>query len=575
MGLGVTTLGIHEGRLLVRHTPNEMTPVLSVLPGVYYDGKLRAWSMPPAVEYLERMRALFPNANEHKSMEDLTHAQLLDHLASKAKTCPIEDLPEIPVSYTEPWSHQLRAFWFLYHKLGLATPDPKGGALLAMDMGTGKTKVSIDLIQNLPGCGGKFVLVTCPLAVVATWPDEVKTHWAGSPVRVLALSRGSVAKRAAEAKRNVEQAKQLGQTCIVVINHESVWRPDFRKFVLSQRPDLLIVDECHRAKSPGGQLSKFLGLLHNRVPLRIGLTGTPMPRDHMDIYAQARFLDQTHFGTSAAMFQARYGQWVDIKTGKKDKRGKEIVAKKLVSIRNKAEMEGKLDRLSYRVMADDVLDLPPAVFGERRCVLDSKERAAYEEFKRELLVQLESGYLSASNGLTKLLRLQQIVQGYVEDDDGNVNCVGTSKKKLLKSVLEDLDKDDPVVVFCKFHTDLDQVADVAADLERGCLELSGRVNQLEEFKKGGGPIIAVQIQSGGVGVDLSRAKYSVYFSPTYDMGAYEQSLRRTRRPTKHRHDSFFFYHLVAEGTVDAMIYRALRSKKNLVESVLQGIKGES
>jgi len=53
----------------------------------------------------------------------------------------------------------------------------------------------------------------------------------------------------------------------------------------------------------------------------------------------------------------------------------------------------------------------------------------------------------------------------------------------------------------------------------GCryYELSGRVNQLEEWKTerpGDLPagVIAVQIRAGGAGVDLTRACYCVYYS---------------------------------------------------------------
>ena len=122
-------------------------------------------------------------------------------------------------------------------------------------------------------------------------------------------------------------------------------------------------------------------------------------------------------------------------------------------------------------------------------------REIYEEFRREMVVGIEDGFITAGNVLTKLLRLQQIVQGSVLDSEGKAHEVGDSKRKLLADVLETLGKEEPVVVFCRFHTDLDVVHGVASDLGRGCLELSGRVNQLQEFKEGGGPVIAVQIHS--------------------------------------------------------------------------------
>jgi SNF2 family DNA or RNA helicase len=493
-------------------------------------------------------------------------------LAADAKVCEIQTLPDIPILGTDTWSHQLRAFWFLYHKLDFSGRGG-GGALLAMDMGTGKTKVAIDAIQNY---GRGQYLVTCPLAVVPTWPEEFATHAAdASQFRVVSLDRGSVAKREATARAECDTAAATGQSAVFVINHESVWREPFRSFVLGRNWDGFIVDECHRAKSPGGKFSKFTHLVSCRSTWRLGLTGTPMPRDQMDLYAQGRFLDSNVYGTSFTKFKAHFGIWADIKTKKKDVRGERIVVRKLVGIRNEAELQGKLDHLSYRVEADDVLDLPPAVHQTRYCQLDAKEKKAYRELKNDLITQIDDGFVTANNILTKILRLQQVAQGVIQDESGKEHRVGKSKQKLLKDTLLDLDKDEPVVVFCRFHSDLDQVHEVCEDLGRGCLELSGRRKQLQEFKRGEEPVIAVQIRSGDVGVDLSRAAYSIYFCPTYDGGAFQQSLRRTRRPTKHLHGSFIYIYLVAEGTIDKDVYAALQRKEDLSDRVFAGIRGKS
>lgn len=508
---------------------------------------------------------------ERLEAERNTPGGIRQELAQRAKVCPIEELPEIPVCATVPWSHQLRAYWFLWHKLGLGEAQPNGGALLAMDMGTGKTKVSIDVIQNCPN--GHF-LVAAPLAVVPTWPAEIATHANSTQsFRVVPLPEGTVSKRTDIARREWDIAAATGQQAVFVINHESLWREPFGSWALSKEWAGLIVDECHRAKSAGGKFSKFAHVVSRRAAWRLGLTGTPMPRDHMDIYAQGRFIDPSVYGTSFTKHKAYFGIWAEFDTKRVSRGGKPIVARKLIGVRNETEFKRRLDHLSYRVEADDVLDLPPAVYQDRYCTLDRKEQRVYNELKGELIAEINGGFVTASNVLTKILRLQQIVQGVVEDEDGKVHRVGESKKKALKDYLLDLDKDEPVVVFCNFHSDLDQVAEAAADLDRGCLELSGRVNQLQEFKDGGGPIIAVQIKSGGLGVDLSRAAYSVYFCPTYDGGAYRQSLRRTRRPTKHLHGSFIYTRLIAARTIDTVTYKSLDSKHDLSERLLAGIRG--
>jgi SNF2 family DNA or RNA helicase len=77
----------------------------------------------------------------------------------------------------------------------------------------------------------------------------------------------------------------------------------------------------------------------------------------------------------------------------------------------------------------------------------------------------------------------------------------------------------------------------------------------------------VQIQSGGVGIDCSRAAYAFYYSLGFSLGDYEQSLARLRRPGQTR--CVRYYHLVCEGTVDAQVYAALRERRNVIEAVLR------
>ncbi len=79
----------------------------------------------------------------------------------------------------------------------------------------------------------------------------------------------------------------------------------------------------------------------------------------------------------------------------------------------------------------------------------------------------------------------------------------------------------------------------------------------------------VQIQSGGVGIDLTRAAYAVYYSIGFGLGDYEQSLARLHRPGQSR--KTHYYHLIAEDTVDRRLYGALEKRKDLITAVLEDL----
>jgi hypothetical protein len=150
--------------------------------------------------------------------------------------------------------------------------------------------------------------------------------------------------------------------------------------------------------------------------------------------------------------------------------------------------------------------------------------------------------------------------------------LGGEKELTLTDVLEELPEEEPVVVFCRFRADLDAVRRVCAALWRDWREISGSDHAgLGEWQQGQGTVLIAQIQAGSVGVDLTRARYAVYYSIGFSLAEYEQSLARLRRPGQ-KAGSVIYTHLVATKTVDVAIRQAIQKRRDLVEYVLAEAK---
>lgn len=323
----------------------------------------------------------------------------------------------------------------------------------------------------------------------------------------------------------------------------------------------LLVHNCHRSKDPWGAFSKWLGRMAPLFKQRVGLTGTPFPHSPLDIFAQYRFLDARIFGHSFTRFRARYGVmggW----------QGKQVVA-----YQNTEELAERFRSIAYECGAD-VVSLPETVDTTRTVVLGAHAARLYAQVARDFWAGVESGEITASNALTRMLRLQQITGGSVGLDldaderpqDRRVEHVDTAKQDALRSVLEDLPEGEPVVVFARFTADLDAIHAAAKAAGAESLELSGRRRELEAWQHGAASVLAVQVQAGGVGVDLTRARVCVYYSLGFSLGEYLQSRKRTHRPGQTR--SVLYVHLVAEGTIDEQVYRALEARQSVIEAVL-------
>jgi SNF2 family DNA or RNA helicase len=278
----------------------------------------------------------------------------------------------------------------------------------------------------------------------------------------------------------------------------------------------------------------------------------------LDLYGQFRFLDAQVFGTSYTRMRGRYAE-CDVRFPSKVKKW-----------RNQDELAAKLDAHSWRVTADEVLDLPDAIHDTIPVPLSAATMRFYRQLEKEMVAEIDAGSVTAANALTKLLRLAQATGGYCRVDGaaGVTTIDGVPSKRLaLQDRLEDLPETEPAVVFCRFRSDLDDVQAAARELGREYAEVSGERKDLERWQAGDATILGVQMQSGGVGIDLSRAAYAFYYSLGYSLGDYEQSLARLRRPGQTR--CVRYYHLVCQGTVDEQVYAALRERRSVVEAVLQ------
>jgi len=282
----------------------------------------------------------------------------------------------------------------------------------------------------------------------------------------------------------------------------------------------------------------------------------------MDIFAQFRILDPGIFGWSFVRFRDRYA----VMGGYGNHQ--------VVGFQNVTEMKAKMRSRSFHVASDDVLDLPEALPAVRHSVeLSREERSAYKAVDTEFEAQVLDGTITVSNALVKLLRLQQLAGGnaHIETDRGTIcRTIGTSKRHALFDLLGDVRKGEPVVVFFRFVDEIEDVAEDAEALGYTPKQLRGGVNELAEWKAGEGDLLLVQIQSGGTGVDLSRSHICVFYSLGYSLGEYQQAVKRLHRPGQTR--PVAYYHLIADGTVDEAVHRAIRSKRKVIDSVLDDVR---
>lgn len=549
----------------IRVLPAFMDMLMVQRLGGRFSGSTRAWLWPATREnamlLAKRLRAarttpefaalLAPPAPEVEIPAQSPEAPAVDPSSDLLAELPEPGIVVPAGMLTRPWRHQKAAFKFCTDHFAAGMR----GILLAMGMGTGKSLVACMLILALVA---RRVLIACPLRVVQVWITQFERH-VGVPVMLVPLDEdaGSVAKKQELAAEKMKLAQALGMPFIGVINYDSAWRDPFAEWAEKVQWDLVIADEAHRIKAPGGKASLFFKRMRLHAAHRIALTGTPMPHGPMDIYAQFRFLDVTIFGPSFSAFRTKYAVMGGYQR------------KQITGFQKLDELEASMSRITFRV-GPEVLDLPPATHVTYYCDLTPEAARIYRDLEEDFVARVKDGTVTAANALVKLLRLQQVVGGCVPTDDHVVHRVDSNKQKLLADTLEDIGKDEAVVVFCRFHADLDAVHQACEAMGYSALDLSGRRDQLKSWQDGEAQVLAVQISAGGVGVDFTRARFAMYYSLSFSLGEYDQALARVHRPGQTRPVEHI--HLVARNTVDVKIMRALEKRAEIVQSILAEIK---
>ena len=237
----------------------------------------------------------------------------------------------------------------------------------------------------------------------------------------------------------------------------------------------------------------------NPTAKRLGLSGTLLAHSPLDAFGTWRAVESPEchtFGASYTIFKATYAVVNPHVPGM------------VIGWRNREQFAEKVSSTTFHRKSEDVLDLPPIHHVEVPVEMTAKEGKVYLQLEREFCAEVDGGTITPQNAMVGLLRMLQATSGHMKLDDAAeaVQIDETpSKRAAFAEMLEDLPPDEPLVVFCRFRSDIDAVLAVCESLGRSVSELSGRIDSLAAWQAGETAVLVAQIQSGGIGIDLTRA----------------------------------------------------------------------
>jgi SNF2 family DNA or RNA helicase len=464
-----------------------------------------------------------------------------------------------------PWAHQLEA-------IGRAAPRNYFG--LFFEQGTGKTSTAINILRHLYDVKGRVLgtLIFCPPVVIPNWKAEFKKYSKVEQGRIILL-QGPQVKRINLLSQAYEK---YGANFIAVTNYEALQMEGLvQEIKKTLGPEVLIFDESHKIKNHQAKRTKIALKLAAHANYRYLLSGTPVLNSAMDLFSQFQAMDLgENFGKNFYGFRARYFYDANAAMPKHvhfpDWR---------IKPNSHTEINRIISSAGMVVKKSECLDLPPLVRQVIPVELSPDQKRLYVEMRRDFITYLNGQTFVAELAITKALRLMQIVSGYCRSEEMEVSLSDTPRMAALRELLEVITPNHKVLVWAVFKENFKQIAKVCQDLGIKYVEVHGEISpaqkqkNVESFNNDPGTRVFIgHPGSGGIGINLVAASYSIWFSRNFSLEFDLQAEARNYRGGSEIHEKITRIDLVAPDTIDEIVVEKLSSKEQISSELLTSLK---
>ena len=443
-----------------------------------------------------------------------------------------------------------------------------------MEMGTGKSKVLIDNMGMLFLAGKiNFALVIAPKGVYRNWvAKEIPEHMSDDvPHRVIRWVSGPN-KKQKEEMRSVQD--NFAGLTIFVMNVEAFSSLKGQKageWMARALGDhgMIAIDESTTIKNHKAKRTKSLMKIAAQFKYRRLLTGSPVTKSPMDIFAQTEFLRPGLLGyESYYAFQGRYAVMQRRSMGAQ-------AFQQIVGYKNLDELTANIDRFSFRVLKKDCLDLPEKIYTVRYVTLTDEQAKMYSLLQQQAMLMFDDGEMvSAPAVITQMLRIQQVMSGHLKTDDGEMKYFPSRRMDALEEITEE--HQGKAIIWSRFRYDIIQITEMlnkkygkgSAAAYFGDTSDDDRATAVLNFQNPNHPLrfFVGNPATAGYGLTLTEANLVVYYANDFNLETRIQSEDRAHRIGQR--NNVTYVDLISEGTLDEKIVESLRNKINIGAKVL-------
>lgn len=412
----------------------------------------------------------------------------------------------------------------------------------------------------------KTVLLLCPKALRHQWVQYI-TDWYTKPANVVVLDGPTEVRRA-----QLEEARSgsTDNTLFVVCNWETLyWVPE----ITQQKWSLVIGDEAHKLKNRKSKISNMMRMLGKNATHMLLLSATFVQDMPDDWFSPLQILLPEKF-TSYWRF---LGMFTDL--------GYNYAASSYEpkQPRNSDLLKQYIGPHVIQRRSDEVADMPEKIYEDYYCPLSKWHKRLYDELHDSVVVELQDGnVISMPNVISKITRLRQMAihPGMIDPARWHEDAQTGKLATLAALVHETIPHNEQVIVYSSFVNGCKAgkwaIETYGEHAPNWCEIYAGDDaddDTITQFVRRQVRVLLATPQKGGVGLNLFNANYVIYLDLPWSSVHIRQSEERVRAIGKS--GPVYIIRLLAEDTIDAHVYRTIRSKlDNVADSeILRTARG--
>lgn len=423
---------------------------------------------------------------------------------------------------------------------------------LFLDMGLGKTVCTLTAIDRLlSDIDITRVLVIAPKRVAeSVWATEAE-KWDHTRYMAVSVVTGSRAQRIAALE---------AQAHVYVISRDNVqWLVEYQQSKKAWPFDMVVLDELSSFKNPSAKRFKALRRVRPYIRRVVGLTGTPSPNGLIDLWAQLYLVDMgQRLGQYVTKFRERYF---------KPQGGSGHIVYKwaLKNERSADEIAEAIADICLSMKAEEYLDMPERIDIDLPVVLSGEQMKQYKRFERDLVLSLTEEVITAQSAVTLSGKLMQYASGAIYDEDHNTHYLHDAKIEALAELMEQTNEN--VLLFYNYQHEARRIMSDLAMYSPQMFDSTSVVR----WNKGEIRLLLAHPASTAFGLNLQQGgRTVVWYGPQWNLELYQQANARLYRQGQTK--AVKIYRIIAKGTIDERVVRAVDNKATSQDALLEAVK---